>query len=314
MARPIPLVTSVTKKGARPAPPAPGPTEKPLAPARWCAAVHPALRLLRPLNALMSAAAVVVGAVVAVGLGGLAADAIPVAVGALAVFAFTGAGNALNDVYDREVDRVNHPERPIPSGAIDPRGAFDLAFVLFLAAAFLGLVVTVAAFLLVLASLALMIGYEERFKASGWSGNLLIGWLVGSLFLFAGLCVYGGAARPLQIAASLALLAGLATVGREIMKDVQDVAGDVGRTTLPKTRGVPFATRASQAFTVLAVVLSALPAAAGVLRWTYLPVVAVADAVFLYAAVLAAKSPSRSQQAMKAAMAVALVAFLAGGL
>ena len=272
------------------------------------------VRLLRPGNALMSAAAVGVGAVVAVGVDGAVARAASVSIGALVTFLFTGAGNALNDVYDRDVDRVNHPGRPIPSGRVTPEAAFDLALVLFAGTVVLGLLINVAAFGLVLLSLALMVSYETRFKASGWSGNLLIGWLVGSLFLFAGLCVYGGEARPMQIAASLAVLAGLSTVGREIVKDIEDVAGDVGRATLPKTRGVPFAGRAAQAFLALAVVLSAVPAALGILSAWYAPTVAVADGIFIYAALHATRSPGRSERAMKVAMVVALAAFLAGGL
>jgi len=279
-----------------------------------CGRVRAFVRLLRPGNALMSAVAIAVGAVVAVGLEGTIARAASVLLGGLTVFLFTGAGNALNDVYDREGDRVNHPDRPIPAGEIAPATAFDFAFVLFVLAILIGVLINFAAFALVLVSLALMILYETRFKASGWSGNLLIGWLVGSLFLFAGLCVYEGAVRPIQISASLAALAGLSTAGREVVKDIEDVAGDVGRTTLPKTRGIPYAGRVAQAFLIAAVVLSAVPPLLGILSLWYVPVVAVADGIFIYAALSSPRSPGRSERAMKAAMVVALVAFLAGGL
>ncbi len=276
--------------------------------------VHPTARLLRPLNAAMSGVAVGVGALVAVGLDGAARQWPSVLLGALATFAFTGAGNALNDFYDRDIDRVNHPDRPIPSGRIDPRTAFDASLVLFALAIAASLFVNLAAFGLVLVSFVLMVSYETRFKASGWSGNLLIGWLVGSLFLFAGLCVFEGRVPPLLVAASLALLAGLSTVGREIVKDIEDVAGDVGRTTLPKARGVPYAGAAARACLVAAVILSALPPALGILSFAYVPLVALADAVFIYAALYATRSPRRSQGAMKVAMVVALLAFLAGGI
>lgn len=276
--------------------------------------MHPYLRLLRPGNALMSAAAVGIGSVVAVGADGAVEQAGLVALGALAVFLFTGAGNAMNDFYDRDVDRVNHPGRPIPSGQVAPHAAFDFALALFLGALLAGLLTNLAAFGLVLVSLALMIAYEVRFKASGWSGNLLIGWLVGSLFLFAGLVVYAGQVRPVQVAASLAVLAGLSTVGREVVKDIEDVAGDVGRTTLPKRIGTPRAARVAQAFLVAAAALSVVPFLLGVLGPTYLAFVVVADAIFIYAALYSTRSPGRSERAMKVAMVVALAAFLAGGL
>jgi len=171
----------------------------------------------------MSAAAVGIGSVVAVGPAGAVDQWPAIVLGAATAFLFTGGGNALNDFYDRDVDRVNHPARPIPSGRIEPKAAFDFALALFLLAVGASAFVNLAAFGLVLVSLALMIGYEVRFKSNGWSGNLLIGWLVGSLFLFAGLCVYRGEMRPLQIAASLAVLAGL-TLGldQRLMMPVAD--------------------------------------------------------------------------------------------
>jgi geranylgeranylglycerol-phosphate geranylgeranyltransferase len=272
------------------------------------------LDLLRPGNTIMSGVAVGIGGVVAVGPQGVAAQWTAVALGMLAASVFTGAGNALNDYFDREVDRVNHPSRPIPAGRVEPRAALKFAVVLFAVAVAAGLFVNLAAFGLVLLSLALMIAYEVRFKSSGWSGNLLIAWLVGSLFLFAGLCVYREQVRPLQVAASLAVLAGLSTVGREVAKDIEDVAGDVGRTTLPKTRGIPFAARVSQGFTVAAVALSAVPLALGLLSVWYLPVVAAADAILIIAAFYSERSPGRSERLMKVGMAVALAAFLAGGI
>ncbi|HKZ63153.1 MAG TPA: UbiA family prenyltransferase, partial [Thermoplasmata archaeon] len=129
-------------------------------------------RLLRPANALIAAAAVCVGAVVTVGTSEAALQWQAVALGAVVAFLFTGAGNALNDVYDRETDRVNHPDRPIPSGQVSPRAASVLAGSLFAAAILAGMSINIPASGLVLASLALMVAYEERFKASGWSGNL----------------------------------------------------------------------------------------------------------------------------------------------
>ena len=250
----------------------------------------------------MSAAAVGIGGVVAVGMRGAAEQGISIALGALTAFMFTGAGNALNDFYDQDIDRTNHPDRPIPSGMVTPRAAFDLAFALFLLAIAASVFINLAAFGLVLLSLFLMIAYEVRFKSSGGGGNLLIGWLVGSLFLFAGLCVYGGSVAPLQIAASMAVLAGLSTVGR-----------DVGRRTIPKAHGVRYAARVAQAFTLAAVGLSGVPAAFTILSAWYVPLVAVADGILICAAFYTAHSAPRSERLMKVGMAVALIAFLVGG-
>lgn len=273
---------------------------------------------------MLAGAAVAIGAVVAAGFDRAVAQWPAVSLGALVASLFTGAGNAMNDVYDRETDRVNHPNRPIPAGLITPGSAVNLAFGMFALAAFLSVFINLPAFGLVLVSLLpfglvlvsllLMIAYEKWFKASGWSGNLVIAWLVGSLFLFGSVCVYEGRVRPIQIGGSLALLAGLSTVAREVVKDMEDLAGDVDRATLPKRRGLPFAARVAQVFLVLTVGLSAVPAILGILGLPYVGIVLVADAIFIYAALHAMRSPRRSERAMKGAMALALVAFLAGGL
>ena len=51
----------------------------------------------------------------------------------LAVFLITGAGNVVNDYYDRKIDAVNRPKRPIPSGRISPKSALNYSLVLFVA-------------------------------------------------------------------------------------------------------------------------------------------------------------------------------------
>ncbi|PKM92058.1 MAG: digeranylgeranylglyceryl phosphate synthase, partial [Euryarchaeota archaeon HGW-Euryarchaeota-1] len=39
-------------------------------------------------------------------------------IAAAAIFLFSSAGNVLNDYFDREIDKINHPERPIPSNRV----------------------------------------------------------------------------------------------------------------------------------------------------------------------------------------------------
>lgn len=272
------------------------------------------LDLLRPPNVLMAGAGCLLGSFVALGgaapfVGGVGASLQAAAVAAL----FTGAGNALNDYFDREGDRVNHPERPIPSGRASPQGALILAVALFVPTLPWSLLLGWELLVVVAVNLVLMGGYELVFKRGGFRGNLLIAWLVGSLFLFGGLAVYETAAA-LQRVALLALLAALATLGREVVKDIQDLAGDADRKTLPMTVGPRAAGFvASGAFTT-AVALSVLPFLLGVLGPIYLGAVAVADAIFIYAAWHAGRKPSHAQRAAKYAMVAALLAFLVGGL
>ena len=81
------------------------------------------LRLARPGNCVMSAVGVGIGGLVAVHSAAWGEFAWPLLWAGAAAAAFTAGGNALNDVYDRETDRVNHPERPLPAGEVSVSSA-----------------------------------------------------------------------------------------------------------------------------------------------------------------------------------------------
>ena len=225
------------------------------------------------------------------------------------VVLFTGAGNALNDYFDREVDKVAHPERPIPMGLVAPKSALALSVVMFSATAVTSVFVNIWSVLIVVSSIVFMVAYETLLKAEGLAGNLVISWLTGALFLFGGAAVDG-----MEVAWVLAALAFLATLGREIVKDVQDIEGDRGsRTTLPMRVGAKRAGVVASAAFAAAVLLSPVPYILELLSIWYVPVVAVADAMFIYCAAVHFADPGKGQKVAKLAMLAALVAFLLGG-
>ena len=272
------------------------------------------LSLARPGNCVMSAVGVAVGGVVAVGAGAWGPSVVPLLYASIAAALSTAGGNALNDLFDRETDKVNHPGRPLVSGSVTVPEARNFTVSLFLVAASLGWFASPLCLLLVLLNGGLMYLYEARLKRRGAPGNVVIAYLVGSLFLFAGLAVYRGDPAPLERTGVLALLAFLATLGREVTKDIEDMAGDVDRRTLPRRMGAVPAGRIAAAALLAGVALSAVPWAASILSWAYTLVVLPADGMFIYAAFYSAAKPARSQRVTKYAMVVALLAFLAGAL
>jgi geranylgeranylglycerol-phosphate geranylgeranyltransferase len=154
-----------------------------------------------------------------------------------------------------------------------------------------------------------MVGYEWLLKAEGLAGNLAISWLTGALFLFG-----GAAVDSLELAWILGALAFLATLGREIVKDIQDIEGDKGsRRTLPMRIGVKNAGIAGSAAFAAAVALSPLPYLLDLLSLWYVPVVLAADAIFIYCALIHFRDAGKGQKVAKLAMLIALIAFLAGG-
>lgn len=272
------------------------------------------LTLARPVNCAMAAVGVGIGGIVAVGPDAWHIFAAPLILGATAAASFTAAGNALNDIFDRETDRLNHPHRPLVSGRLTLQAAKAFALAAFAIAAVLALFINVFALAIVGVNAALMFAYEAWLKARGVPGNVVIAYLVGSLFLFAGVSVYQSSPDPLVRTGDLAGLAFLATLGREITKDIEDMRGDVDRRTLPQRIGARRAGTVAAIALVAGIGLSLLPLYYGVLLLGYGILVVPADGMFIYAAFHSAANPARSQRVTKYGMIVALGAFLAGAL
>jgi len=267
------------------------------------------LKMSRPGNCLMASLGALLASIICGGLEALSDFTIDIVLSMVTVVAFTAAGNSLNDYFDREVDRVAHPDRPIPMGLVSPSTALTVSIALFITALVLSVFVSQWSLIIVVTSVAVMVGYEMLLKAEGFAGNLAISWLTGALFLFG-----GAAVDKLGLASILAALAFLATLGREVVKDVQDMEGDKGaRRTLPMRIGRREAGVAAAASFGLAVALSPAPFLLELLSVWYVPAVAAADGIFIYCALIQFENPERGQKAAKLAMLVALLAFLIGG-
>lgn len=279
----------------------------------------PTLELARPLNCIFTGVAVLIGAVVAVGHADIPGITLISAFAAAALVA--AGGNAINDYFDRKIDRVNRPERPIPSGRIKAPEALTTAQVLFVA----GIVFTVFLnfYCVLLAGFnALVLAlYAWGLKRRGLVGNLAIGYLVGSTFLFGGLAtetLRTGSIIPTGLLV-LVLMAALSTVGRELIKGIQDMRGDrkLGFKTFPLRHGAGKATVLAIGFICAAIVLSPLPYLLRIFGLQYLAVVAISIVAFIAAAGMIArsrtpKSAARASLASKVGMGLGLIAFLVG--
>jgi geranylgeranylglycerol-phosphate geranylgeranyltransferase len=267
--------------------------------------LKPSLEILRPFNCVMAGLAAVIGLLLAGGF-----DFEVAALIFLAVFLVTGAGNAVNDYYDRKIDAVNRPERPIPSKRMSATAAFNYSLALFAASCLLAGLVNQHCLAIAVLNSALLFLYARSLKATPLAGNLCVAYLTGSAFLF------GGAASGLAgLEANLIpfFLSFLATMSREIMKDVEDMDGDrqSGAKTLPILVGKRPSAALAATFALAAVVQSYF-APFGI---TYLMIVTVADLFLLFSMIKIVKGDAAgSQRALKIGMAIALLAFLAAGL
>ncbi len=276
-------------------------------------AVRGAFRLIRPLNCLIAAVGVFAAVFVAGGFASFRTfhGAFRMGAGMGVVFLVTGAGNALNDIVDRKTDRVNHPRRPLPAKQLSVRGALVVVVTAFA----IGLILAafVAPLLLVLASaaVALLILYETILKHRGLVGNLCISALTALVFPFGGAIT--STREGTLVTALLGLCAFFATLGREIVKDIEDLAGDTDRRTLPKRIGTGRSAGIAFASLAAGVAISPLPwYPLAILSPLYIAVVAAADALFIASGSNAFSDPHRAQQLIKIGMVIAMAAFIIG--
>ena len=90
-----------------------------------------ALKMLRPVNLILGALAVLVTAALMPAWPEWRTIGLTIAV----VLTFNAAANALNDYFDYHVDKINRPTRPLASGALPRQTGWMLAMVLFVAGA-----------------------------------------------------------------------------------------------------------------------------------------------------------------------------------
>ena len=271
--------------------------------------------LIRPPNCIMIGLAVLVGETIALGTFPRLQEAI---FGFLTAFLMLAGTMAFNDIEDLEVDRVNSPTRPLPSGKVSVRGAYGLSIVLSISAMIASLVLGVWAFLTALVALLLMAYYNTRGKKMGLSGNAVVSFNVALPFFFGGLAV-NNFARPLLFV--FFLLAFLANMAREVAKGISDVAGDSSRgiRTVAVTSGPGVAARVSAGLFVVAVVLSFLaPVLDHTVSIYYYPGVALADLGFLYSSFRLVRDPSpkmvhKVKTQVLLWMLLGLVGFVMGG-
>lgn len=257
--------------------------------------------IIRPLNCLMAAFAVYVASLIAGAPFGM-----PVIYALISTFLICAGGMVINDYFDVEIDRVNKPARPIPSGKISKTKALIFSVALSIAGIAVSYLINIVSFAVAILASALLILYAWRLKKVMLVGHLNVSMLVALTFIYGGLINL----NYLPVL-SLAILALLSNVGREIYKSIEDVLGDknAGVQTLPIKYGVIRARVMASLFVLFAIILSFAPYFLNIFSQVYLFFVAIADIIFLTAVVGPLKFASKL---CKLAMLVALLAFFAG--
>ena len=278
--------------------------------------MNPYIEILRPGNALMGAIVVVLVAIID------RSFTLPTILAMLAVFFETAAGNVINDYFDYQIDLINKPERPIPSGRISLNAGKNYGYLLFLLGTICGLLISLLTgnwipFIIVLIADVVLYLYAYKLKATPLIGNLAVGFMTGFGFVFAGFSLNNP--NIIMISMYLGFFAFVMTTARELVKDIEDMEGDKaeGARTLPILYGEKITAILASILIIVDCALCPLLYYINIFGFYYLMVIAVAVILFIYSAILIIRNQDRSTAAkvskyLKIGMLIAFVAFIFG--
>jgi geranylgeranylglycerol-phosphate geranylgeranyltransferase len=233
--------------------------------------------VMRPVNSLVAGLGALLGYIIATGtLQPFSLILVPI------VFSITAAGNVFNDLSDLEIDRMNRPGRPLPSGRVSPEAAGILATVLFISGLFLSSLAGLPCVVIAVANSLLLIVYARTLKRRVLLGNVAVSYLSASIYPFgAALAGIPAMGRTLPLAG----ITFLAMLSRELLKDAEDVPGDsaAGARTVAVVHGVKKTAILAYACAVGGIAVSLLP----LVPWwgpAYLAGIGAADVVILLGA------------------------------
>ncbi len=213
------------------------------------------LRLIRAEHGIAAGIAAVSSILIAG-----SSEILDLAVGFAVGFLITSGGFAINDYFDVEVDKINRRfDRPLVTGEIGLKQALSLGLTLnalgVVASAFLSLYAFVVASVF---SVGVSMSYGPWLKGRHWSiKNMVVGLSYFIPCFYGGFVVMPGTDRWISLLI-LSLTAFLFGLGREIMKDVMDLEGDMIRNvkSFASIYGVSPALKTASVLYILAVLLS----------------------------------------------------------
>jgi len=269
--------------------------------------MNPYIQLVRPSVILLGAFGALVGAIVS----GFTSPLLIVI--AMLVALFIGAGgNVINDYFDYEIDKINKPNRPLPSGKVSQKTALMYSVILYTIGIVLAVYLNIYCLLLAVFNTIVTIVYSWKLKKQLVIGNVVPSWLAASSFLF-GALLTGGVG---MVAIILSTMAFLANMGREVVKDIEDVVGDhkSGSKSFAIVFGNNKAKLIATGFILLAIAFTPIPYELGLLNGFYVYIIVLSVMIFLHSLYILKRNSSGSQKLMKFAMFIAILAFLVGAI
>ncbi len=253
--------------------------------------------------------------------------------------------NVINDLCDLDIDRINRPQRVLPSGRLTPASARVFTIFLLACGNFFSIFINTAATVIAVGSSTLLIVYSLRLKRQPLTGNLAVSAATALAFIYGAVAAQAGLSRvdasdgilgtssmnDIVTRASSwhgdwragifpAVFSFLFHFGREVIKDIEDQAGDqaMRARTLPLVYGLGAAQAAATVAFMILILATQLPFYIGIYNTTYLwIVIGGVDLVLIAAIYLLWKNPIQDRMrqisaVLKADMLVGLAAIYFG--
>ena len=245
-------------------------------------------KLTRPQNNLIAALSVLVGALVA----GNIEYWRGVVFACISAFFISGGGNCINDFFDVEIDRINKPFRPLARGEVSKISALWFSGFLFLVGLFLSLFIRPLSVMIATVAIIFLIFYSSILKRKLFWGNFTVSLVAAVAFVYGGITT-----RDFRLSLIPAVFAFLFHMGREIIKDVQDLKGDLSLnvSSFPIRFGIRFSLIFATLIFSLLIFLTSLPYLFDIFSFLYLIMVILGvDLVLFYVLLSMWKDPSNS--------------------
>jgi len=273
--------------------------------------IKSSLQLIRPELPISAGICVVVGQTIALGR-------IPEIDDLLLGFGLglflSSSAMIFNDLFDLEVDRINTPHKPIPSGKVTTTEAIVFGGITALIALLIARLIAPMVLLLSLVLWILGFLYNWKLKASGLMGNLIVATNVAMTFILGGISVGEGSNPLVWIFGAIAFVFDLA---EEIAGDAMDMEGDRkrGSRSLAILHGKPAALRISGALFVVMILLSLLPLVLGETSLAYILPIGLMDVAIVFFGIRLLKSAThadghRAMRGLYLSATIGLVAFI----
>ena len=269
------------------------------------------VHLTRPINWVIGGGSIFMGAFIAGSIRPLG----HVILAMISGMCIAGGANSINDYFDVNIDRINKPYRPIPSGNVTKQGAYRFALIMFLLGIIISLFINAGAFAIAVVASIILYAYSAWLKRTVLWGNMTVSLITAFAFIYGGVAV-----DLLDIAMIPAIFSFFFNFGREIIKDIEDMNGDAcdGARTMPLVYGKKRSLGLVTLIFCFLIVITYIPYIMGIFGECYLYVVSIGvNLVLMYTMISfwfdsSSKHLGRLSTLLKIDMLIGLIAIFVG--